>query len=293
MSSRHTRDGDDCYSPAQSPHKKKNMRNSWTSFIGAALLAAAFSLPASAVLVTFDLGGTIRTQSTTDLATGQPTTDNTLAGQSFAARFIVETDALRVTQRIDDVEFNAVTIRDAGATVGVQAFLSIGGLAVDVAPYAFDGTYAQLGDAGGPITHCDDAGCYQIYPSDNLLVGRRSAPAQPIGTNPIRNLFYFFAHQPYQYDVPGSGASWLDFTQSTDPGLIATFPTEGYLPSLNFSQWLGTTRIGTHFDVTSFSRTASSVPEPASLGLLAVGLLGAFAARRAGEKRGQIYLATK
>jgi hypothetical protein len=279
MSSRHARDDDACYSPAQSPHKKKNMRNSWTSFLGAAVLAAV-SLPANAVLITFDLGGTIRTQITSDFQTGQQTTDDTLAGQAFAARFIVDTDALRVTQRIDDVQFNAVLIRDAGTTLGVQSFLSIGGVPVDVAPYPFDGTYAQLGDSNGTVTDCDDSGCYLIHTPDNVLVGTRSAPAEPIGTNPIRNLFYFFALQPYEESVPGGGTSWLDFAQSTDPALLATFPTAGYLPSLTFTQWLGTTRTGTHFDVTSFSRTASSVPEPGSLGLLAMGLLGAFVARR-------------
>jgi hypothetical protein len=43
---------------------------------------------------------------------------------------------------------------------------------------------------------------------------------------------------------------------------------------------VGQIRTTTGFDVTSFSRTVSSVPEPDAVGLLAAGLFGAIAARR-------------
>lgn len=259
------------------------MRNSWTSFIRAAVTTAVLTtmaIPASAIPITFDLGGTISSRSITDRFTGQPTRDDSIVGQSFSARFVVETDAMRIDERIEDVDATYLTIRDAGATVGVQGFLTIGGIPIDVAPYALDDTYAQFTDSTGPFQFCDDFGCYDGVTPDNWMVGVRSTPVRPLPDYASINFFYFRFTESADAGVPGSGTSWLDLSQPTGPELIATLPVTGYLPSLTFSQWTDTTITSTRFNVTSFVRTVNSVPEPGPLGLLAMGVLGAFAARR-------------
>jgi hypothetical protein len=249
------------------------------NFLGAAALAA-FALPASAIPITFDIGGTTIGRQITDFDAGQTTFDNTFAGQSFSARFVVETDALHVLQTSDDVEGEFMLIRDAGETVGVQAYLSIGGVAIDVTPFPFDGSIVQFVDSNGPIPVCDESGCYSVMSPDSWLVGTRSSPSNPIPGASIRDQFYFSLQEPFDATVPGSGTTWLDFSQPTGPELIATLPTNASRPYLSFSQYDGPILTRTIFDVTSFTRTVSSVPEPGSLGLLAMGLLGAFAARR-------------
>ncbi len=176
------------------------------SFLGAAALAA-FALPASAIPITFDIGGTTIGRQVTDFDVGQTTFDNTFAGQSFSARFVVETDALHVLQTSDEVEGDFMLIRDAGATVGVQAYLSIGGIAVDVAPYAFDGSLVQFVDSHGPFPDCNESGCSSTMLPDSWLGGTRSSPSNPIPGAATRNQFYFILQEPYDAAVPGTGAT--------------------------------------------------------------------------------------
>jgi hypothetical protein len=255
------------------------MRKTWASFLGTAVLAVG-SIPASAVPITFDLGGTFGGRSITDEITGQVVLDGSQAGQSFAARFVVDTDALEVRERVDDVDADFLLIRDAGTTIGVQSSLTIGGVVVDVTPYPTHTSYVQFNDSHGPIPYCNDSGCYSATTPDAWIVGTRSGPV-PASTT--RSIFTFTLQEPVDSAVPGSGTTWLDFSQPTGPELLATLPTGARRIFLSFTEYAGSTRTSSGFEVTSFSRTVSSVPEPGSLGLLAMGLLGAFAARRAKE----------
>ncbi len=256
------------------------MRISWTSFLAAVTLTA-IAIPASAIPITFDLGGTINRREVFDFDTGQRTIDNSQSGLAFAAQFIVETDALRVTQRINDVSTDFLLIRDSGATPGVQAFLSIGGTAIDVSPFLPDASIAQFSDSHGPMPVCeDDPTCGMMFSPDTWLVGLRSGILSPPGVATPRSSFFFVLQEPVDFANPTVGISWLDFSQPTGPELLATLPIGEFANSLRFTQDVDRIQTTFGFNVTSFSRAVSSVPEPASLGLLAVGLFGAFAARR-------------
>lgn len=254
------------------------MRDSGKKILFAAVIAIA-SIPVGAIPITFELGGTIVGESVFDLETGQTTVNGNGSGQAFTARFVVETDALHVLQRADEIEGEFALIRDIGPTVGVQSFLSIGGVAIDTTPFEFENSYVQYVDSHGLIPECDDSGCYSFILPDNWIVGARSSPTNPIPGAAIRNMFFFQFAEPFDSAVPGSGTTWLDFSQSTSPDLLATLPWAG-MPGLTFQRYVDSTRTSTGFNVTSFSRTVSSVPEPGALGLFAAGLLGVFAARR-------------
>jgi hypothetical protein len=255
------------------------MRKSWKAFLGATSLVVC-AVPAQAIPITFEIGGTIAGRTIHDSHTGESTRDGSLNGQSFSARFVVETDALMVTQRVDSVESDALLIRDAGPTIGVQAFLSIGGVAIDVIPHPFDGSIVQFDDSHGLMPVCDEFGCYSTISPDGWTVGARSSLTFPVPGSAARSQLHFSMQEPFDLNIADSGTTWLDFSQPVGPELLATLPIGDSLPSLTFFQYVDSVQTNTSFRVTSFARTVSSVPEPSSLGLLAVGLFGAFAARR-------------
>ena len=84
--------------------------------------------------------------------------------------------------------------------------------------------------------------------------------------------------------------NWLDFSEGISPDDIATLPTLSrdptsfYLLDFNYVCDERCVRTGFHMtilDLSSVTRSVASVPEPGTLGLLAMGLAGAaFATRR-------------
>ena len=84
--------------------------------------------------------------------------------------------------------------------------------------------------------------------------------------------------------------TWIDFTQPVNLGLLLTLPTtsETWAPTLYWSegtydcagQCRQTGMWNTSMTITSLIRSSTSVPEPGTLGLLAVGFAGMMLATR-------------
>jgi hypothetical protein len=84
--------------------------------------------------------------------------------------------------------------------------------------------------------------------------------------------------------------SWLDFSQPVNLDLLLTLPTASDSFPLSLSLTDGifdctngcrqTSSLSTFMRITSLTRTSTSVPEPGSLGLLAVGFAGVLLTRR-------------
>jgi hypothetical protein len=270
-----------CYIRSGPVHQKNNMNNTGKTFLLAVSLVGC-ALPASAIPITFDISGTITNRQIRDFSTGEQTIDTSQSGQTFTARFLVETDALRVSERIEDESAEFLVIRDAGAILGVQASLTIGGTPVDVTRFPVDASNVQFTDSNGLQEVCDEFGCFSTIAPDSWLVGVRSGTSSPPGGAAQRSSFFFSVQELFDPAILGSGTTWLDFSQSTSIDLLATLPMGPFSATslLRWTEDIDSVRTTTGFNVTSFSRTVNSVPEPGALGLLAAGLFGVFAARR-------------
>jgi len=261
------------------------MKTPWkNTFAVAAVVCAG---PASAIPVTFDFSGTVAQVVITDFASGLPPTfDLSTAGQAFSAQFIIDTDLFgpavsAPTDTGDRLIFNSEL---PGA---VTSSLVVNGESIDYAPYAANRANANFLDSNGVVS-CGE-NCRRLAP-DQFNVNVQSQDLTPVGLTASRLLSFSFVAGFQGFDNPESAMTWFDFSPDFDLTQLASLPLLDSLQAVvsltDFQfdctdvrcQQTGTRR--TMFNVTSSSRTVASVPEPGALGLLAIGLAGAWFARR-------------
>ncbi|MBC8026551.1 MAG: PEP-CTERM sorting domain-containing protein [Steroidobacteraceae bacterium] len=251
------------------------------TFAAAAVMAAVASTPAQSIPIAFDFSGTVQSREFFDAPSGVRTFDPSAAGQSFSARMIIETNAFTVGSVNTFATWRSV-FASTGFTDTWSSALTIAGVPIEVKTYELNQAYAEVDEN---LSFSSTGGV-----NDSVSLVTRSDRGGPLGVTDS-SLLWWLAYEPL--DLSGGTPSTytnLDTPFSVDslltvalPNLTLSYGTSHFdCQALNlcFFQSSDTTR----FNVTSVSRSIRqpdvSVPEPGTLSLLALGLLGAGIARR-------------
>jgi hypothetical protein len=248
------------------------------SFLARAALAAALgvaSISAHAIPITFDFAGLV-TGTTVRDAAGNSTADSSLNGQAVAGRIVIETDAL--VRRSYVSPYGTIPLlydEPSDSTEAVTSELSIGGLAYDVGGYSRD---------NGWITGYEYAPSLLLPDYFSVVDGSMdwSVPLPPPGDYLARQLTLYWSDPNNPYGL-------IDLTNGLQPFdvlplLTGVMPTGSYLQETRHFNADGTsssvTLADTRFLINSITISTANVPEPGTLALFGVGLLGGALARR-------------
>jgi hypothetical protein len=261
------------------------MKTQWKKWF--AVVAVASAAPASAIPVTFDFTGTIANVVDVDFATNMPVTDMSTVGQALSARFIVDTDLFgpgtsASTDVGDRLFFNSEL---AGA---ISSTFMINGESIDIAPYSRDRSTVSFLDSNGVVS-CG-TNCSRLAPDQfnvNLISDEFTIPQ---GSTVQRVASFSFVADFLGFENAEAAMSWFDLTPEFDINQLGSLeiPTT-VRPSVILTDYTfacteercqTASSHRTLFAVTSTVRTVSSVPEPGTLGLLALGAAGVMLAGR-------------
>jgi len=261
-----------------------------------AALAAALGLAthtASAVPITFSFSGTVQSTEITVYGSGGGTTqDPSLNGQAFSAWITIETDGLVRSQGTDGEGNTTLQLNDLASDPAewTTSGLMIGAVNYDVSMYQRDYGQIAVNEFPGPIctpttpTICYDRPDYVNISDRSAEYAVGSAPdgqfqdirfnfnlmnlANPNGVIDLSQGFE--ATDLLSLPLTTAGANFASVARECLNGTCSTAALNNIIFSV--SAWSITT---------PDSVSAGNVPEPSTLALLGVGLLGTAATHRA------------
>jgi hypothetical protein len=247
---------------------------------------------AHAVPMVFDFTGTVSATYHSDYVNQTHGTDVSQAGQIVTGRIVLELDDLasfnEATERGTYISF--VDLLNTPSEP-ITSELSIGGIAHDVGAYSGDGGALVAFDSRG-LPACE--GCSPER--DRLSISDRSmeywlrdgadAPPPPPGEYSYRSL-------TLNWNDPDWAVDFIDLSQGFQPldliqWVSTLVPGAFYVTSVMDCadrQCTTTSSSETRFIINSLAISTPSVPEPGTLALFGIGLLGGAVARRSAVKR--------
>lgn len=261
-----------------------------------AALAAALGLAthaASAIPITVAFSGTVQSTEITVFGSGGGTTqDPSLNGQAFSAWITIDTDGLVRSQGTDGQGITTLQFNDLASEPAewTTSGLTIAGVSYDVGIYQRDYGQISVIEFPGPIcTPTTPTTCYDR--PDYVNISDRSAE-YAVGSAPDGQFQDIRLNFNSRSLTDPNGV--IDLSQAFEATDLLTLPLTTV--GANFASVTRECLNGTcttaaltniAFSVSSWSITtpdsvsAGNVPEPSTLALLAVGLLGTAATRRA------------
>lgn len=248
------------------------------SLLGQVALAASLGIAAAsahAVPIVFDFTGTVTSGAAT-------------IGEAVTGRIVVETDGLARNSRTMTTG-TSVTFRDnpTDAVDLVSSDLIIGGNVYDVGGYVGDQGYLTAFDTSG-LPSCE--GCASS--PDYALVEDWSMSYWPLdGSGPTPPPGQYFGRRLALTWWPGP-LDFIDMSNGSEPldlaSMLSAFLPTGFYREETYDcadlRCSGTGWSQTNFSIDTLTIQAQSVPEPGTLALFGIGLLGGAVARRSVAK---------
>jgi hypothetical protein len=254
-----------------------------------AVIGLTLSATASAVPIVMDLSGELVSRNTS--RPGLPIEeDYSVAGTAFTAQFVIELDDFGAAQFADTTLSQRWTYAALTGATGITASLSIGGVAVDMAPYDRSRALVTANDSKGPIPSDCNPGCSTL--PDQYSVSFTSFQTPPLSGSAQFRTLQFTTYEPVEPFVPGSGLNFIDAATAQSLQSLLMLPSMfdnpllqsyvSFTDSYNICTDLCRTdyTLSTQMRITSLNRYVNSVPEPGTLGLLGLGFVGTLLARR-------------
>ena len=248
-------------------------------------VAAALALAASAahaIPITFSFTGTVR-GTTIFNELGQGTFDPSHDGEAVSGALVLETEGLLrdLSVRNDGTHLSFFTLDSAL----ISTTLSIGGVTYDPGVYARDLGLLSIIDSSGPQP-CGP-GCSSLTP-DQVVAVHGSTNSPGIFDPTLTGVFDTRSLTLGWHDVENNPLGLIDLSNGFEPLDVLNIPittitgvfTQQVETCLNgLCSFTRTVSTGLQFGSLTVGAASTSVPEPGTLSLFLLGLLGAAATR--------------